>query len=293
MMNNNTHITIIHVEYIILTLRECVEGVRPHPGKEGRELHTHSDGSRVLMKPWGLHPATAQYLQQEAACIGCFMPFGYKHLTQAVDALKLKGPAEWSVDLVSAEMQAGYLQLPLDAATVEPRDVGTVTSPVLTEFARACFKLFNRLNMKLSEWLPPCQLLDAELTFYMGGRHSSAHLFHVDCEENDNRTAVFIVSLRKGSRATILSEHPTKCGSTLDAGVGCTRTEAGAASYFPLHICHTRPSHTLPNTRRDVAAVHVHWSVAPPAVLLARFWETELSSAEENTCPHGMDEARR
>ena len=75
-----------------------------------------------------------------------------------------------------------------------------------------------------------------------------------------------------GSHPTVLSGWPNttasdaRCRAASDGGgnVACASDRAGAATYLPLHACHSRPVGTAP---RDVVAIHVRWTTEPPAAV--------------------------
>jgi hypothetical protein len=107
-------------------------------------------------------------------------------------------------------------------------------------------------------------------------------LLHCDHEEQDPTTAVFIVGLSHGSQPTVLSGWPNttasdaRCRAASDGGgtVACASDRAGAATYLPLHTCHSRPVGTAP---RDVVAIHVRWTTEPPAAAVVGHRVHELA----------------
>ena len=119
------------------------------------------------------------------------------------------------------------------------------------------------------------QVSSAELTFRLRSRPDPYLLMHCDHEEYDRTTAVFIVSLSHGSQPTVLSGRPNTTASNARCraasedvnNAACASDRAGAATFLPLHACHSRPVGDAP---RDVVAVHVRWTAEPPtAVALA------------------------
>lgn len=215
------------------------------------------------------HPATP-----EAACLERFLDFDYELLSRHTD--KLHPPVEWiSTSLIEADEQPGGLRvLPLDEASLvaeAAEDPGATAA--LERFARRTLAMLNALNELLLE--RATQISSAELTFQLRSRPETYLMLHCDNEERDPRTALFTVALRHGSQATVLSSSAdttasdARCKAASDhhgLTAACASDRAGAATYLPLHVCHSRPAARSQRAAlRDVAAVHVRWTQEPPA----------------------------
>jgi hypothetical protein len=216
------------------------------------------------------HPATP-----EAACLERFLRYDYG--TLGLQMARLHSPVEWSTSLLEADPTAhGLFVLPLDGFDDEPPPAAATA---LLEFTRRTLALLNSLNqlLLLEHGTPaggggerPPQISSAELTFRLRSRPEPHLLLHCDHEEHDPTTAVFTVGLSHGSLPTVLSGWPNttasdaRCRTASDGGgnVACASDRAGAATYLPLHTCHSRPVGTAP---RDVVAIHVRWTTEPPA----------------------------
>ena len=231
------------------------------------------------------HPATP-----EAACLERFLHcYDYGSLGQQIAELP-PTPLEWSTSLLEAAPAArGLLELPLDG--FDDRSPPAVATALL-DFTRRTLALLNGFNRLLvvehgtaaaggSEERPP-QISSAELTFRLRSRPEPYLLLHCDHEEQDPTTAVFIVGLSHGSQPTVLSGWPNttasdaRCRAASDGGgtVACASDRAGAATYLPLHTCHSRPVGTAP---RDVVAIHVRWTTEPPAAAVVGHRVHELA----------------
>jgi hypothetical protein len=159
------------------------------------------------------------------------------------------------------------------------------------QYQRRSFELhtmfmLNKLNerMAFGIWpstVPPqerlAQIASVELTFRLRAPPEQHLLLHCDNDDYDPRSAVFIVGLSNGSAPTVLSGAANVSASDArcrDADpsttAACASDRAGAATYYPIHACHSRPTGV---ERRDVVAVHVRWTEhgeLPPAEVVAR-----------------------
>ena len=218
------------------------------------------------------HPATP-----EAACLERFLPYDYGALGRQI--ARLQSPVEWSTSLLEADPGArGLLVLPEESFDDAPPPAVAVA---LLEFTRRTLALLNALNGLLllehgtsagGGGERPPQVSSVELTFRLRSPPEPYLLLHCDHEEHDPTTAVFTVGLSHGSHPTVLSGWPNttasdaRCRAASDGGgnVACASDRAGAATYLPLHACHSRPVGTAP---RDVVAIHVRWTTEPPAAV--------------------------
>jgi len=189
--------------------------------------------------------------------------------------------AEWNSDVLLAERHpddAAILRLPAEELDIAPRSTPAApgVTQLLSTHARAMVERLNRLNLQLGHG--NAQITSVELTYLFGQHPAPPLVFHRD-NGVDSTSAVFIVSLRNGSQPTVINCDPptatsdARCAASQQTDGArrlCRGSAAGAATYFPLHTCHARPTAPdRPDERRDVVAVHVTWS-APPSVALLR-----------------------
>lgn len=219
------------------------------------------------------HPAT-----REASCIQRFLDFDYEVIGQHLPVFDSATRIEWSTPLVEADSVDGLYVLPEygsdnDEEPRSPYVTGEYTAGdyakyrniilVLEEFARRTVLMLNKLNKRLQAW-HFSQIASVELTFRLRSPPERHLLLHCDNDDYDPRSAVFMVALSNGSAATVLSGAPnvtasdTRCrDADSSTTAACASDRAGAATYYPIHACHSRPVGTAP---RDVVAVHVRWT---------------------------------
>ena len=207
------------------------------------------------------------------------------------------GDSEYSADLVDGDTCAAsqMITFPLTAVAIDRRssDVSTHTGDgivvePLRRFTRGFLCRLNALNAALLDGSPVVQASSAEFTFHLSTRAPRPpRVWHVDhTRAADNSTAVFTVALTRGSTPTRLRPEASgswasqqRCEATIDeeSGFACAGNDVGAATYYPLHACHARPStddERFSTPRRDVAAVHVRWTPhAPPVEVLLQRWQ--------------------
>ena len=154
------------------------------------------------------------------------------------------------------------------------------------QYQRRSFELhtlfmLNKLNERMARIWPPserrAQIASVEITFRLHSPPEKHLLLHCDNDNYDPRSAVFIVGLLNGSAPTVLSgaanvsASDARCRDTdPSTTAACASDRAGAATYYPIHVCHSRPVGSEP---RSVAAVHVRWTEhgeLPSAEMVAR-----------------------
>ena len=256
------------------------------------------------------HPATVSLPGQEQAyCLAEFIQHAYPALADAIDELlRITGRDEWSTEELVADRESAEEahRLPVEELVLYPRypislveaSRAEAAAAPLRQYATEALSKLNGLNRWLhaqrraSQITSASQITGAEFTFHLNRTHFAhdALIFHVDHGEIDETSAVFVVSLRSGSRPTLLLADPTTRSSAVACAAtssirhrehaACASAAAGAATYFALHHCHARPSHELPEARRDVLSVHVRWSSPPAPDVFTRGWHHDASEAE-------------
>ena len=241
-----------------------------------------------MMLAWlaSKHPATS-----EASCIQRFLDFDYEVLGQHLPVFDSATRIEWSTPLVEADSvdglyvlpeygsdndEAPYVQYRYIAGQHTASDYAKYTSIelALEKFARRTVLMLNKLNERMRA-MHKAQIVSVELTFRLRAPPEQHLLLHCDNDIYNPRSAVFMVGLSNGSAPTVLSASwrvtasDARCRDADPSNTAaCASDRAGAATYYPIHACHSRPIGTAP---RDVVAVHVRWSdmAVPLATVVA------------------------